>query len=356
MKRKKDNNVVWIVLGISALILFWYGGTSGWFQGIFNQSNTYSFVDKDINEFLKEPHSFSGECTLDLSPNSIYSGDQVTGRIYDGKNTMCWVLASDGGPWGLVYEGRTDNNGYLIDTRNIDIVGNFVFRAICDANKNERMDTQDCLTNQETLTVLGGNCVDSDGNDKYTPGNVKSGGVTYYDKCVDSTSAVTEYTCVDGSVVATNLACDYGQVCFETRSGGYCGKSGSNVGDVVGGGSSSGIITGSDNLDVQFDLGGITVGGNCRLGAKIHTEWDYANDKCSGIMGTQGLDWLFIDSQDVKWGATDTSPRIHDEDLCPLVWDGINQWKLKAIPLSSNLPECQINYKYTVQIYVCECQ
>lgn len=303
-KCKKNKNVVatlfssssnygWIfwLLGILIIVgVFWYGGTHDWFKGIYSQS--YSVVEGDINNFLSG--TASGTCTLDLTPNSIFEGDRVTGTLTDGANTLCYVLANDGSGWRIVYQGTTDSNGLLIDTRNIDIVGNFVFRAICDRNHNNQMDTLDCLTNQESLIV--------------------------YERPVEPEPFP-----------------------------GY------NVGDVVGGGSSSGTITGSGGIDKEFDMSGIVTGGNCSLGAKIHTEWTYANDKCSGIAGTQGLEWLFKDSVGVQWSATDTTPRIHDEDLCPLSYDGKTNWKLQAIPMSSALPECQLNYNYNVQIYVCRC-
>ncbi len=353
---KIDQRYNWIFLIIGILLIsgiFIYAGFSGWFKGIYSQS--YSITEGDINNFLNNPE-YSSSCSLDLTPNSIYAGNQVTGTLTDGANTKCYLIANDGSGWKLVYEGTTDSNGIYSEARNIDIEGNFIFRAICDINHNNQMDIQDCLTNQETLTVLNnpGDCTDSDGDNRDTPGHVTTSSDIFYDQCLEVGQAVTEYICVNGAVTSKNWACDYGETCIQTRSGGHCVESGYDVGDVVGGGSNSGIITGNSPMEETFDLGNVAVGGNHYLGARIHTDWAYANDKCSGIMGSQGLEWLFSDSEAVKWGTTDTTPRVHDTELCPLVWDGLTPWKLKALPISSNLPECQLNYNYNVEIFVCE--
>jgi len=354
----KTFNYSWIfwIIGILLLIgVFWYGGTEGWFKGIFNQNNTYFISEGDINNFLAG--TASGDCTLDLSPNSIYAGDMITGTLTDGKNTRCYLLANSGSGWQLVYEGITDANGIYTETRNIDTVGNFIFRAICDRNHNNQMDTLDCLTNQENLIVheKTSDCVDSDGNNRDTPGHVTSEGLFYYDKCLDFGQTVTEYTCEGGIVTSHNIECDYGDVCMQTRSGGYCMTRDYDVGDVVGGGSASGSLVGDDGFTAEMDLSNVAVGGDCHLGAKIHTEWNYGNDKCGGIMSPQGLEWIFADSENVKWNAVDTSPQVHNIDLCPLVWDGVKNWKLSAYPMTSYLPECLLNYNYLVEIYVCEC-
>ena len=352
------HNYSWIFILAGILVLggvFWYGGTHDWFKG----SNTYSIINEgDINNFLNNQEaSPSSDCSLSLTPNSIFSGDRVTGTIRDGVNTHCYVIASNGEGWFIVYEGDTNANGVLTDTRNIDMVGEFTFRAICDVNHNGGMDTEDCLTNIKTLNVLerAGDCVDSDGENKDTPGHTTFGGDTFYDRCFDVGEALTEYICVDGISVSKNLACDLGETCIQTRSGGHCVTSGYDVGDVVGGGSDIGTITGDTGLSKEIDLSNVAVGGQCHLGARIHTEWTYANNKCSGIMGQQGLEWIFADSENVKWNAVDTSPQVHDVDKCPLVWDGVKNWKISAFPISSSLPECQLNYNYNVEVYVCEC-
>ena len=353
------SNYTWIFILAGILILagvFWYGGTHDWFKG----TNTYSIVNEgDINNFLtNQKASPSTQCSLDLNPNSIYAGDRVTGTIREGGNTHCYVVASDGTGWFIVYEGNTDSAGILTETRNIDFTGTYTFRAICDVNHNGAMDTEDCLTNAETLTILAreGDCVDSDGgNNRDTPGHVTFEGMMYYDTCLDIGQTVTEYSCVDGISVSRNIECDYGDVCMQTRSGGYCMHREYNVGDVVGGESDSGTITGDTGLSKEIDLSNVAVGGQCHLGARIHTEWNYANDECQGIMSSQGLEWIFADSENVKWNAVDTSPQVHDVDKCPLVWDGVKNWKISAFPTTSYLPECLLSYNYNVEVYVCEC-
>lgn len=356
-----SSNYGWIfwILGILIIVgVFWYGGTHDWFKGIYSQS--YSVVSGDINNFLtNQEASPSSECSLDLNPNSINKGDRVTGTLQDGANTLCYLLANDGTGWKIVYETTTDANGFASDTRNIDFAGTFVFRAICDKNHNNQMDSADCLTNAETLVVLDttSSCVDSDGDNINTPGWVTTSTDTYYDKCLDVGQAVTEYTCESGLVVSKNWMCDYGEVCIATRSGGYCAPadSGYEVGDIIGTFPGTGSISGTAGINDVINLIGVELGGDCSLGARIHTGWTYANEKCSGIMGAQGMEWLFSDSSGVRWSTVDTTPRTHDEDLCPLSWDGQTNWKISAYPISSNLPECILNYNYNVEVYVCEC-
>jgi len=293
-KRKKVNmDALWIIISVfgvvALLLLFFYGGERGWFKSLAVIENT------DIVNYLNTPQeTISNSCSLALSPNTIYVGDRTTGSIIDGKNSLCQVFANDGTSWAKVYEGYTDANGVLVNTRNINVVGNFMFRAICDQNNNNRVDTGDCLTNQVELNVLPR----------------------------PDTPPIDE---------------------------GY------DVGDVVGGGSGSGSLTGSEEAEIVFDLGDVSVGGNCYLGAKIYTNWEYANDKCYGVQGQQGVDWVFVDSSSIAWSYADAFPQSHDIDLCPLNWDGVNQWKLIIDPYSENLPECQINYNYNVEIYICEC-
>lgn len=293
-KNRKNNinfNALWIIISIVGVVaivgVFIYGGNAGWFRSLAIIENT------DLISYLNTPEGENSYmCSLSLSPTSIYVGDRTTGTIVDGKNSLCQVFAYDGVRWAKVYEGYTDANGVLIDTRNINVVGNFVFRAICDQNNNNRVDMDDCLTNQQEMTVLPR----------------------------PETPPVDE---------------------------GY------DVGDVVGGGSQSGIISGTSD-SWEFDLSGVSVGGNCYLGAKINTQWDYANDKCSGIQGTEGLIWSFYDSSGIVYEDREISPQSRSVELCPLYWDGVNNWEIKIEKLI-NLPECQMSYAWDVEIFVCEC-
>ena len=122
-----------IVLGVLFFGgLFFYGGNAGWFRDL-------SVVgDTTIINYLNTPDDgvSDSSCSLSFSPNSIYEGDRTTGTIIDGKNSLCRVFAFDGTNWINIYEGITDANGVLVSTRNIDMVGNFIFRAVCDSNNN----------------------------------------------------------------------------------------------------------------------------------------------------------------------------------------------------------------------------
>jgi len=144
---------MWIFVSIFGILLiagiFFYGGNQGWFKSL-------SIIeDTDIVNYLENPnHAIDTSCSLALSPGSIYVGDRTTGTIVDGKNSFCQVFANDGIQWLKVYEGYTDANGVLVNTRTVSTVGSYVFRAICDLNNNNRVDLDDCLTNPANLEVL----------------------------------------------------------------------------------------------------------------------------------------------------------------------------------------------------------
>lgn len=364
-KAKNYTWIIYVVLGVLALGIFVYGGTHDWFKG-----SPLSISNTEINNFLNQQDDPANPslCTLELNPNSIFSGDRVTGNIYNGKNTHCWVIANDGSGWVIVYEGDTNENGFLTDTRNIDPIGNFVFRALCDANHNGGMDTGDCLTNKEDLVVLArpSDCSDSDGRDRYSPGWVIADGTTYYDKCLDVGSAVTEYTCVDGSVFSENLACDYGEECISTRSGGYCQDIDTSwsPGDIVWSGSNSGSIQFASGVNLAVitpgELG-FEAGGPCHLEVILQTDWNYVGGEsaCSvqelnGVFYQQHLKWDFFDSAGLRYSRVDPYPRGVSETIYPVNFDGINNWKLQITTLD-NVQGCTINYDWSMTVKVAEC-
>lgn len=216
-----------------------------------------------------------------------------------------------------------------------------------------------CCYNEQTPS---GTCVDSDGDNRDTPGNVKYGGETYMDKCLDVGQGVTEYICESGIVKAKNWACDYGEVCIQSRSGGYCKKSTPtwSPGDTVISGSGSGSLVGATNQISSIDLAdyGITTDGNCRLGAQIQTSWSYANNYCTGIQGMEGVTWKLYDSNGLEYSRTDSVPVSLGVDLHPeehiLNWDGQTNW-IGEVSKTLNLPNCIINYEYSVRIYIYDC-
>lgn len=206
-------------------------------------------------------------------------------------------------------------------------------------------------------------CVDSDGEDKNSVGNVKFNGETYMDKCLDVGEAVTEYICVDGNKIsAKNLACDLGYVCMQTRSGGHCipDTPAWNAGDTVFEGSGSGSLMGVSSDLSELDLSdyGITVGGTCRLGVQLQTSWAYGNQYCQGVQGNEGMIWKLFDSSGLEYQRIDPTPVALGVDLHPeahtFEWDGVNNWR-GIIEKTLNLPNCIINYEYYIKVYIYDC-
>ena len=130
-----------------------------------------------------------------------------------------------------------------------------------------------------------------------------------------------------------------------------------NVGDSVGGGTGSGSLIGDEGNSISFDLSGVSPGGDCYIGAEIYTEWDYDDyQSCYTLGGVgQGLEWFFTDSSGIVWSVVDHHPNTNNVNLCPLFWDGRKEWKLWLSPLY-DLPGCKINYRYKVDLYICECK
>jgi hypothetical protein len=218
---------------------------------------------------------------------------------------------------------------------------------------------QCCCYNE---VVSQSTCIDSDGDDKDTPGHVTFGDV-YTDKCLDVGQAVTEYICLNGAVSSKNYACDLGETCIQSRSGGYC-KASTPVwhpGDVVFQGSGSGTISGADIGFAELDLSdyGISAGGTCRLGAQIQTDWNYVNPECTGLQGMEALKWEFYDSLGLEYTRIDPAPMSLNVDINPsnghiLEWDSINHWR-GIVRKTLNLPNCIINDNWSIKIYIYDC-
>ena len=360
-KNKLNIDNLWIIITIFGILviagIFFYGGKAGWFKSL-------SVIDDtNLISFLNMPETISPTCSLSFSPNSIWAGDRTTGTIVDGKNKLCHVYVLQDGNWLSVYQGYTDSNGVLINTRTIHLPGDYIFRAVCDLNDNNRVDTSDCLTNQADLTVIP------------RPD--------------------------------------------EPDEPPFDEPDGYDVGDVVGSSSSSGTFGGMGGFLIPIDLSGVQTGGPCRLGARILTEWDYALSQtteavtrgfsdgtdclsnyiseiviisgftegvdyiinngcidwspiggepspgstynviykysgCDALQGREGIIWEFYDSSGLTWTRTDISPVALGNLLCPLNWDGTTEWQF-GFKKILGLPDCQIQYSYNLEIFVCEC-
>jgi len=358
-KLKINPNTQWIIIAVFGILIiagiFFYGGNAGWFSSLSITGDITTVGDTTLVSYLNTPEVSTPDCSLSFSPNSIYEGDRTTGTIIDGKNSLCKVFAFDGTDWLEVYEGTTDASGVLVSTRNIDIVGDFSFRAVCDSNNNGGFDIEDCLTNREELTVIPrapvSSCVDSDDKDKYTPGWVTSDIGIFYDECVGEDS-VTEFWCDGGIVTGTLLACDEGYECFATRSGGYCMISSGEVGDNVGSGSSgSGSAEWGDDDSINVITMDWTTGGSFILGAKITRSWDYVGDDCYGPEQFP-MEWTLYDSNGMAWQAYDYLPVSNIVDyVCPVTYHEDAPWKFVV---TTGIQACPVEYSWNVQPYICE--
>lgn len=348
-------NAMWMFITIFGIFIIagavFYGGSQGWFRSlsVVNNEEIVSYLDGEVG--------IQDSCSLSLNPSFIYVGESVTGSLNDGINSFCQVFASEGVEWTKVYEGYTDNNGYLEATRQINTAGNYVFRAICDLNNNNRIDVDDCLSNPADLVVsplADETCTETDGgNNIYIPGITSFLGVSYMDSCLPEGQAVQEFYCNDG-VKENNVACALGEVCVQTRSGAYCEASLPPLsdGDLISSTSGSGTSSETSN-SFEIDLGDLE-SGNCGLQATISTSWDYESGSCEGLQGMEGVQWDFFDSIKLKYSRVDTNPiGLGVVTDCDLVYDG-TPFKLMMSKLMG-LPDCELSYEWEVRILACNC-
>ena len=357
-KNSVNWDAMWIIVTVFGMVILgsvlFYGGGQGWFKSLTVIENT------DLISYLDTPnHQIDYSCSLDISPGSIYVGDRTTGTIVGGPNSLCQVFANDGTQWLKIYEGYTDANGVLVDTRNINTVGSFTFRAICDLNDNNRVDMDDCLTNPEELNVLplpdDGSCSETDGgNVRTTPGITTSDGIGYMDYCLDFGEAVHEYWCDGGELMEENYACNLGDVCIDTRSGGYCStpEVSYEVGDNVGSGASgSGTAEFGDDDSINVITMDWTTGGDYVLGAKITRSWDYVGEDCYGPE-QYPMEWTFYDSNGMAWQEYDYLPVSNVVDyVCPVTYHEDAPWKFVV---TTGIQACGVEYSWNVQPYICE--
>lgn len=359
-RRKSGFNVNSVLLIIIIVIILGLGFVM-WnplnldFSGIPGLNKiTNIFNQFDSSKFNMNP---SSDCTISFDKNKVCVGDSVTGTLKDGANAKCIIAYNyNSGGWKFASSVTTDSSGSYTDTQSPATAGTYLFAGVCDKGNGNF-----CRTNDAEVVVeaCDGDCTDSDGNDRDTPGHVTIMSMSYYDKCLDVGSAVTEYTCVDGTLHSENLACDYGEVCVDTRSGGYCTTidDSGEVGHEYPPTHEGGTMTGDAGGSFYIDMNGIEVvpGGNCRLGAKIDTTWSMEGS-CNVEIGgfSQGLEWVFSDSDSIEWSYADAYPQSRHEDLCPVEYDGITPWKMGVYPMY-NLENCVITYEFQVIPYICEC-
>ena len=340
-------NFIWL-----ALIIILLGGTYyAWNNSIIDFKFKNNKASSD--DIIQLESATSNECKLEITPTSIDYGDSVTGIIWTKyPNTLCEIFGKLGdGDWLRINEGTTDIDGTLIITEDWFMAGDFTFAALCG----------DCRTNDAILHVDSEiiiDCTDTDGIDEMVPGHVTHDGLSYYDECAGNW-AVIEYFCNEG-VDSKLIACDPGYICTATRSGDYCRSTAPTWenGDVVGSGSGSGSSSTSYNIFEIILSDDFNMDGTCGLMATIDAGWTYTNENqnCQGIQGSEGIHWMFYDSDSLEWERIDPNPTyLGASTECVLDWDGQTPFHLEMNKLL-NIPECVIDYEYNVRVIVCNCQ
>ncbi len=132
---KQNNNQMYWILGVVALILFYYGGNAGWFGG----DTFFSTINQDtFNQLENAP--VGDTCSVTLDKNVITAGEIITGSIKDGANTLCTVYGNGGPGWIEVGSGITNAFGDLSITDTINIPGTYEFRVICGSCVSNTVD------------------------------------------------------------------------------------------------------------------------------------------------------------------------------------------------------------------------
>ncbi len=157
-KRKSrfwENQFGNVFFGVISLVLMGaliYGFSVGWFDNLINiEGDT---LDVNMQERFENP-SADSECSFNINPKTVVFASATTATITDGANTYCeiWGWMEGDGVWTEVWEGTTNSNGIATHTENMYLPGTFHFRAACDLNGNDVLDTEDCVTNEQTLIV-----------------------------------------------------------------------------------------------------------------------------------------------------------------------------------------------------------
>jgi len=336
---KKNNSGMWIGIAIviAAIIISQ------------NLDLTFSTVNQETINQLE--NNVIGTCSVSISPTVIDAGDSITGKVKDGKDTLCSIYGKlVGDDWIKIGEGMTNAFGELEIIDTLSVPGSFQFRAICG----------DCATNTVNLLVNpvdSIDCTDTDGINKMTPGWVIADDLTYYDSCVDN--VVTEYYC-DGSGVQTRiLPCDLGYECVFTRSGAYCDAIDDSLqpGDEVGSWEENHLIS---NSDTSFEM--VLTPGNdeVQLCAEIERSSYKVSPMCNALPSDleDWAEFVFLDSTGVVWDRSDQitagkeggPDTFGNPDVLHVYWDGQTNFK----GYMSHYGPCPMNMKMKVTLVVCE--
>ena len=308
MSKKSDKTFYISIAIFFGLVLIagaiFYGARQGWFKSSSTtiiDSSKSSLTTNTLNQFLnQQTETDINACSLSLSDYEICLGDEVTGTIRDGNNNLCWLFVNDG-TWKFLFNDLTTSNGLLSRTENINVLGTFRFRAICDMNDNIIIDINDCLTNYKDLRVI--NCDDNgDDNDdedasQYTCGDTSN--------CYTGTCPSTYFCEEITSTAVTWCACinDNGEVHPDWKPDGSNYNPTINCEDVV--------LPSSGDLDLICQTADC-LSGNCHhywwYNQQIHkcgcTETFFCGQYCYDYLYTSGCECPPDSYQDITSRST----------------------------------------------------
>jgi len=367
-KRNILKTILWIIsilIALATLIIIILFATGVWelpsFPGFPGQTILTSFP-KGVTPAIIRQTPKDPSCTFNFDKSQALVGEDVTATIKDGSLKRCVVAYDyeDTG-WAIYNVENLDVDGEVTETRSSDVAGTYVWTALCGYFEGENFIIE-CRTNDATIEILG-DCTETDGGNVITVAGITTfDGLGYMDSCIATDDRmIHEYWCEDDTLNEGNFMCPAGSTCFATRSGAYClppyVPPTWDVGDIVSDESGSGTMPASGGLGFEFhDLADFEVveGGTQRLGARIHTSWDYVDQEmCFGHVMQEGMQWYFYDSSSLAWSEIDNVPQSHDVTLCPLNWDGTNLWYLD-FSRTQMIVGCEVTYEWDVEIYVCE--
>lgn len=259
-------------------------------------------------------------------------------------NTIAWILVI-----GILLFVYLSSQGYF---KSINI------NQDTSDSSNSAANSQTSETSENSENSA---CTDSDGGKIFNiGGKVTTALGSFYDSCQPNQMDLLEYYCENSAQKSIGIGCING--CIDSSNGDYCSPNKIwHAGDTVFSGSGTGTLTGTNNIgSIDLSEYGIEPNGNCKLGAQIQTSWTYDNPGlCQGVWGVEGIRFDFYDSNGLEYSRTDANPLSLGVDLHPaqhnLEWDGTNLWKGEISKVPNILPNCQIDYEYSLRIYIYSC-
>lgn len=174
---KKQDNTIWIIIAVVALIILFYGGKQGWFK--FSVTQNYLTNQTIIDKLNNPPTPIPGDtCTLTINPNTITVKASITGTLTYKGLVDCQVWYKLNNQWNLGWEGKTNIDGSITKTNTLDTVGIWTFMGKCG----------ECYTNKVDITVTEAPPVDGE-RDCNTDMDCVRYGRNY--KCIDYVCKLT---------------------------------------------------------------------------------------------------------------------------------------------------------------------